>query len=312
MPSSYASNQIETMKSLTSPLVAALIALPLVSSAANFGPGPVPAAATSFRIGAIAVTSLSDTEYVLPNDGKIFGVGVGPEAVAQVLSAGNAPPGVISLPVDALLVRDGQRTILIDSGLGPKLGGALMASLALIGVKPTDVTDVLITHPHPDHIGGLMTAEGHPAFPGARIRLSAPDWKQLSAQADQASLVTAIKAQVESFEPGASITPSVTSVPLPGHTPGHVGYRISSGGDSILDVGDVAHSSIISLAQPDWGMGFDQDGTLAKSTRRHALADLAKSRQLIFAPHFPDPGIGTVEASGDGFRWIAATLPRSH
>lgn len=311
MPSSIACNQIEIMKFLTSTLAAALIALPLASSAANFGPGAVPAAATSFQIGTIVVTSLSDTEYVLPNDGKIFGVGVGPEAVAKVLSTGNAPADVITLPVDALLVRDGKRTILIDTGLGPKLGGSLMTSLALVDVKPADVTDVLITHPHPDHVGGLITADGHPAFPKARIRFSAPDWKQLSAQADQADLVAAIRAQVESFEPGANITPSIASIPLPGHTPGHVGYRISSGSDSVLDIGDVAHSSIISLAEPDWGMGFDQDGTLAKSTRRHALADLVKSRQLIFAPHFPYPGIGTVEAWGNGFKWNAASLPRS-
>lgn len=300
------------MKFLTSTLVAALACLPLISSAANFGPGPVPAAATSFQIGTIAVTSLSDTQYVLPNDGKIFGVGAGAEAVAKVLSAANAPTEVISLPVDALLVHDGKRVVLIDSGLGPKLKGSLIASLALVGVKPADVTDVLITHPHPDHIGGLIAADGRQAFPKAKIHFSAPDWKQLSTQADQADLVKAIQAQVVSFEPGSRITSSITSVALPGHTPGHVGYRIVSGNDSLLDVGDVAHSSIISLAEPDWGMGFDQDGDLAKSTRRHELGELTKSQQLIFAPHFPYPGIGTVEASGEGFKWKSASLPLSH
>jgi len=300
------------MKFPTFAFAAALITLPLASVAANFGPGPVPAVATSFRIGAVSVTSLTDTEYVLPNDGKVFGVGSGAEAVAKVLGAANAPTDVITLPVDALLVHDGTRIILIDSGLGPKLGGSLMTSLKLVGMKATDVTDVLITHPHPDHIGGLVTADGHPAFPKAKIHFSTPDWKDLGAQPDQAGLVKAIKSQVQTFEPGASITATIASVPLPGHTPGHVGYRITSGNDSLLDVGDVAHSSIISLAEPDWSMGFDQDGPLAKSTRRHALADLAKSQQLIFAPHFPYPGFGTVEASGDGFKWRPAPLPAGH
>jgi len=292
-------------------LAAALIALPFSSIAANFSPAAVAPAATSFQVGSIAVTSLSDTVYVLPNDGKIFGVGAGPQAVATVLGAANAPADVITLPVDALLVRDSSRVVLIDSGLGPKLNGALMASLKLTGVKATDVTDVLITHPHPDHIGGLLSADGRSAFPKARIRFSAPDWKYLKAQAEQAGLVKAIQTQVQTFEPGATITPSIASVSLPGHTPGHVGYRITSGNDSLLDVGDVAHSSIISLAEPDWGMGFDQDSALAKATRRQALADFAKTQQLIFAPHFPYPGIGTVETSGEGFTWHAASLPGS-
>jgi len=299
------------MKLLTLSLAATLIAAPVASFAANFGPGPVPAAATSFQVGTVAVTALADTQYVLPNDGKIFGVGVGADAVAKVLGAADAPTDVITLPVDALVVRDGTRTLLIDSGLGPNLGGSLMTSLKLVGVKAADVTDVLITHPHPDHIGGLLTADGHVAFPQARIHFSTPDWKALGAQAEQAALVKAIASQVQTFEPGAAITATVTSVPLPGHTPGHVGYRITSGNDSLLDVGDVAHSSIVSLAEPDWGMGFDQDSPLAKSTRRHALADLAKTRQLIFAPHFPYPGIGTVETSGDGYKWHPASLPAS-
>lgn len=275
------------------------------------GPGAVPPVASSFRVGDLAVTSLSDTEYVLPNDGKIFGVGAGADAVAKVLRSANAPTDVITLPVDALLVRDGSRIVLIDTGLGPKLGGALVASLKLAGVSPADVTDVLITHPHPDHIGGLLTADGRSAFPKATIRISGPDWKDLGGHAELAGLLRAIEGQVQPFEPGAGITPSIRSVPLPGHTPGHVGYRITSGNDSLLDVGDVAHSSILSLAEPDWTMGFDHDVQGSKSMRRHTLEELAQSRQLIFAPHFPYPGIGVIEAVGTGFKWLPAPLPRT-
>lgn len=298
------------MKSFVSLAASCLMALPLTSQA--MGPGPVPAAATSFQIGSVAVTSLSDAEYVLPNDGKIFGVSEGANAVAKVLRAANASTDVITLPVDALLVRDGSRVVLIDTGLGPKLGGALVASLKLAGVAPADITDVLITHPHPDHIGGLLTPEGRTAFTNAKIRFSAPDWKDLGGHASQAALVRAIEAQVQTFEPGATITPSIESVPLPGHTPGHVGYRIVSNGESLLDVGDVAHSSIISLAQPDWTMGFDQDAQGGKSTRRRTLGELAQSGHVIFAPHFPYPGVGTIATAGDGFKWQPAPLPRTH
>lgn len=98
-------------------------------------------------------------------------------------------------------------------------------------------------------------------------------------------------AAVEAFEPGAAVTPSITSVSIKGHTAGHVGYRIVSGSDRLLDIGDAAHSSIVSLAKPDWTMGFDADHEAAKASRRETLGELAKSRELIFAPHFPYPGI---------------------
>lgn len=298
-----------TMKSLFSLAATLLAAAPLVSLAA--GPGPAPAAVTSFQVGTLTVASLSDSEYVLPNDGKIFGVDAGAAGVAKVLKAANASTDMITLPVDALLVRDGSRVVLIDTGLGAKTGGALVTSLKLAGASPADVTDVLITHPHPDHVGGLLTAEGRSAFPNAKIRISAPDWNELTEHAEQAALARAIEPQVQTFEPGAVITPSIRSVSLPGHTPGHVGYRITSGSESLLDVGDVVHSSIISLAQPDWTMGFDHDAQGGKSMRRRTLGELAQSRELIFAPHFPYPGVGTIEAAGNGFKWLPARLPRT-
>jgi glyoxylase-like metal-dependent hydrolase (beta-lactamase superfamily II) len=296
-----------TMKSIISFSGAWLAALPLLSQA--MGPESVLPAAMPFHVGQIAVTSLSDTQYVLPNDGKIFGVGESIDAVATVLIAANSPANVITLPVDALLVKDGARVVLVDTGLGPKQSGALIASLKLAGVAPKDVTDVLITHPHPDHIGGLLTADGQSAFPKARIRFSVPDWQDLAQNAGQAALVRVIKPQVETFTPGASVTPSITSVSLPGHSPGHVGYRVSSAGASLLDVGDVVHSSVVSLAHPEWVMGFDQDRQAGSTTRQHLLAELAQSREMIFAPHFPYPGVGTVAAAGAGYKWTPASLP---
>lgn len=296
-----------TMKSIISFSGAWLAALPLLSQA--MGPEAVPPAAMTFHIGQIAVTSLSDTQYVLPNDGKIFGAGASTDAVSTVLLAANLPANVITLPVDALLVKDGAHVVLVDTGLGPKENGALILSLKLAGVAPTDVTDVLITHPHPDHIGGLLTADGQSAFPKAKIRFSIPDWQNLAQSAGQAVLVRAITSQVETFAPGTSVTPSITSVSLPGHSPGHVGYRISSAGASLLDVGDVVHSSVISLAHPEWMMGFDQDRQAGAATRQHLLTKLAQSREAIFAPHFPYPGVGTITLAGASYKWTPAFLP---
>lgn len=287
-----------------------LIALLLTTSVSAYavGPEPAPAASTPFKVGTLSVASLADAKFVLPNDGKIFGANVGPDAVAEVLKAAQAPTDLITLSVDALLVRDGKHVVLIDTGLGPKVGGSLLESLKLAGVTPDQVTDVMITHSHPDHIGGLVSSDGHSAFPKAKIHFSAPDWAAIKGAADKADFVQAIGAQVNPFQPGAKLTPSIRSVSIKGHTPGHVGYEIRSGKQHLLDIGDTAHSAIISLAKPDWNMGFDEDKDTAKTSRRKTLAELAASHEIIFAPHFPYPGIGYIEASGEGFSWKPASL----
>ena len=268
----------------------------------TFGPVSTPPAAQSFRIGPIKVTALHDAQFVARNDGKILGVDVGPGPVSDVLRAAGEPPDRITLDVNALLVRSGRRVLLLDAGLGPNAHGGLIASLKEAGVAPTAVTDVLITHTHGDHVGGLLDADGHLAFPRATIRMAAPEWAWMQKQGP-AELVKTIAVHVETFEPGRSIAPGVTPVNLYGHTPGHVGYRIGGGDSLLLDIGDLAHSSIVSLAKPNWTMGFDSDPAAGKLTREATLAQLAESHELVFAPHFPFPGVGYIDAKGDGFVW---------
>lgn len=271
--------------------------------AADTGPIAAEPAAQTFTVGSLKVTALRDAQFVAANDGKLFGVGIGPDAVAKVLKAAGQPTDRVTLGVDALLVQSAGQNILIDTGLGPSVHGVLMASLAKANVKPEDISDVLITHVHGDHIGGLVTADGAVAFTNATIRISAPDWAWLQTQPKMAALVTAITPKVKTFAPGDNVAPGITSVPIKGHTPGHVGYQIVSGKKRILDFGDTAHSSIVSLAEPDWSMGFDNDQDEGKVSRKQELAKLAKDHELIFAPHFPFPGVGRIVAEGNHFAW---------
>jgi glyoxylase-like metal-dependent hydrolase (beta-lactamase superfamily II) len=259
-------------------------------------------AAQSFHVGALSLTAVHDAQIVVANDGKTFGLGVSTRAVGNVLRAAGAPTDRITLSVNDLLVRTGRRLILIDTGLGPRYHGALLASLKLAGVAPGDVTDVLITHPHPDHIGGLLDAQGGLAFPNATIRLASAAWAWMK-QKVTPTMIGTIAPRVQTFEPGARIAPGVVSVSFPGHTPGHVGYEIDSGRSRLIDTGDVAHSSIVSLARPQWDIEFDVDQTLGRQTRLKTLPALARSGEWVFAPHFPFPGVGHIVAAGRGFAW---------
>jgi glyoxylase-like metal-dependent hydrolase (beta-lactamase superfamily II) len=286
---------------------AALLSLGVsgIGTAETFGPQQVPPAAHSFTVGKLQLTALHDAQFVFPNDGKTFGVGVDTATTSALLRAAGAPTDRITLSVSALLVRTGHRVVLIDTGIGPTMHGSLLASLAEAGVKPTAVTEVLITHSHGDHVGGLVDASGKLAFPKAAIRMSSAEWAWMQTKGSP-ELVKAIASHVKTFEPGAQVAPGITSVALKGHTPGHVGYEIASGDAHLLDIGDLAHSYIVSLQKPQWTIQFDTDDATGKATRATELKQLASDQELVFSPHFPFPGVGHIGAAGDGFVWQPA------
>jgi glyoxylase-like metal-dependent hydrolase (beta-lactamase superfamily II) len=291
------------MRLLRSVILAASILTAAAGVAATTGPIATPPAATKFSIGKLTAFALHDADFAAANDGSVFAVDGTTDEVAKVLKAAGMPPDVIPLSVNALLVKVKDHVVLLDTGLGPKAKGVLMQSLKKAGVSAGEITDVLITHVHGDHVGGLATADGAPAFPKAKVRMSSAEWVFMQGQADLAPLVKTISAQVQTFEPGTEVAPGITAIAIKGHTPGHMGYEIVSGGDRILDIGDSAHSSIISLIRPDWAMGFDSDRAVGKASREKLLSDLSKSHERVFSPHFPYPGVGTVESEGIHYRW---------
>jgi glyoxylase-like metal-dependent hydrolase (beta-lactamase superfamily II) len=228
-------------------------------------------------------------------------VGADTAAVTDVLRAAGAPTDRITLSVNALLVREGHHVVLIDTGIGQKAHGELLESLHEAGEKPAAVTDVLITHSHGDHVGGLVDAEGHLAFPKATIRMSAPEWEFMQSKSAP-DVAKVIAKKVHTFEPGAQVLPGIKAVPLKGHTPGHTGYEVSSGNDHLLYIGDLAHSSIISLAKPQWGVQFDSDGPAAKATRAETLKQLSSDQEWATS-RLPATGLS-------GNRRTDITIPR--
>ena len=259
----------------------------------------------AFRIGALEAAALRDGEIVLP-------VGEGAEgqpwldvaAVAAVLEAADEPPH-IHLSIQPLLVKDGERTVLIDTGAGGEMGteNRLPASLRAAGVEPGQVTDVLISHAHGDHIGGLA-AGGTLAFPNATIRMDAATWEEIREEPRLGELPRLIAPKVQTFAAGAALTPAITAVALPGHSPGHTGYEIVSGGERLLYVGDALHSSIVSVRAPNLRNAWDSDSALAIRTREGLLEQGARDGTRIYGVHFPFPGVGRFERGAEGFNWV--------
>jgi glyoxylase-like metal-dependent hydrolase (beta-lactamase superfamily II) len=286
--------------------------------AAAPAPAPKPENAHAFKIGELSAFALRDGYLEFPNDNKIFGLGKTPDEVNALLTAANLPTDKLQLSLQPLLVKSADRLLLFDTGAAANFGptaGQLAGALAEAGVDPQSVTDIFISHVHGDHVGGLVTPDGKLAFPNAKIHISKPEWKFLTTVpletakqmglGTRDALVAAMKPKVDAFAPGVELVPGVVkAVEIKGHTPGHSGYRITSGADTLLYVGDALHHSIISVQKPDWPMAFDADQKTGAASRVALIAQAAADGQRVYAVHFPYPGIGRFEKQGDGFVWV--------
>jgi len=286
-------------------------------------PEPAPAPkienTKALMIGDLEATAVRDGSLEFPNDNKVFGVGHTPDEVAALLGAAGQPTDKLQLSLQPLLVQTVDRVMLFDTGAGSNFGpnsGQLLANLTAAGIDPKSVTDIFISHVHGDHVGGLVDANGALNYPNAKIHIAKAEWKFLEGLgADKAkdiavsnydALVAGMKPKVDAFAPGAELVKgTVRAVDIKGHTPGHSGYLITQGPDSLLYVGDSMHHYVVSVQKADWPMNFDSDQALGAKSRAALIADSAAKGQRIYAVHFPFPGVGKFEKQGEGYVWVA-------
>ncbi len=275
------------------------------------------------RVGEIDVLVVSDG--VLPLPTQMLGHNADPAVRAAWLHDMFLPPDAFDWALNAVLVRSGGQTILIDAGLGsdPDLhlprAGQLIKRLEAAGIDLASVTDVVLTHMHMDHVGGLIVDGVKERLrPDLRIHVAAaeikfweaPDFSQtnmpqgfpdaLRAAAKQFAKM--YRSNLRPFEDVSEVAPGVIARRTGGHTPGHCVVRLTSGGEALTFAGDAVFA--VGFDQPDWHNGFEHDPEEAARVRIRLLRELASTGEMLVATHLPFPSVGRVAVDGDAFRWV--------
>lgn len=309
------------------------------SAAALFGPiaTSLPASAATpqagkqapgyyrYKVGDYEITVVTDGANTFPLPDR-FVQNKEKSEVQKALADAFQPTETVTVPFTPIVVNTGSKLVLIDTGLGADLYekskgrvGQLQTNLAAAGIDPKSIDTVIISHMHQDHVFGLRTADGQIAFPNAEIMVPAIDWAYWFDDGEMNKLpegytksvypgirkiFAGIENKVTRYEGSKELVPGITSMPTPGHTPGHTSFTIASGKSAILVQSDVTNIPHLFLRNPTWQVMFDIDPLKAAETRKKFYDMASADRMMIQGFHFPFPSAGYVERDGDRYRLI--------
>ena len=253
-------------------------------------------------LGDFHVATLLAGTRVVEEPQNIFGMNVPAEEFAAASAANFIPADKTRFYFNPTVVDTGSEVVLFDTGLN---AAGTLPALAAAGYAPENISIVVITHMHGDHIGGLMN-DGAPTYPNATYVTGQVEFDAWASRGNEGfdRNVRPLADRMTFIGGGASVAPGITGMAAFGHTPGHMVYMLESRGQQLLLMADLANHYVWSLAYPDWEVRFDQDKAAAAASRRKVLGMLAADRVPLAGYHMPFPGIGYVEAAGDGFRYV--------
>lgn len=278
------------------------------------------AAPFAFKVGAVELTVVSDGVMHIPLSFALPSIDA--KSAGDLLAGSGASTDALVAQVNVVVLKTANRLVLVDTG-GSKdfmatIGG-FSGRFEQAGFKPDDVTDIILTHAHPDHLWGAIDELDESRFAKARIHMSVverdfwmrsgvaesmPDAFKGMAAGSQRRLKI-IEAQINAVQPGTELLPGLSLVDTGGHTPGHVALLVASGTQSLLIGGDALANPIFSFQRPEWVWGADMDPAKAIATRKVLLDRLSVDRTALLGYHLPWPGLGRVERKDWAYRFIA-------
>jgi len=279
----------------------------------------------SFHVGTFECIVVSDGTRAYPHPVQTFvSINAPKELLERVLKEHNIDPKqweeYVS-PYASLVINTGQHMVMVDTGAGglEPTTGKLIPNLQAQGIAPEDIDMVILTHGHPDHVGGNLDGEGKPAFPNARYIMWKDEWDFWISEPNLAELkidehvkkllvmfalenLQPIQDRLELIDRETEIVPGIHAIAAPGHTPGHMAVAITSDSEQLLYISDaVLHQ--IHMEQPDWYTAVDYAPEQVVATRRRLLDLAATEKVLVHAFHFPFPSLGYVIQEGEGWQW---------
>ena len=280
-----------------------------------------------YKVGDILVTVVSDGQNVFKFEDN-FIVNAKKEEVAAALEQAYMPPGMMTIYFAPLVINIGGKVVVVDTGNGPVAkqnnkgaNGLFADNMVAAGFDPAKVDTVVISHFHTDHVNGLLTADGTPAFPNAEVLVPALEHKYWTDAGEESRSSTPriadnfknvkrvmtnpeVAKRLRTHEWDKEVIPGVLAVGTPGHTPGHTSHIVSSGSAKVYVQADVTHAPFLFARHPGWHAFYDHEPVLAEATRRKVYDMLSAEKMMVQGFHYPFPSVAHVEKTASGYQEV--------